>query len=69
VTRPIEPFATGFEGRGLEPGEDGYESARRVWNGMIDKHPRVIVEATGIGDAGYRPKCRRRASSMSSMIA
>jgi len=50
VTRPIEPFATGFEGRVLEPGEDAYESARRVWNGMIDKHPRVIVEAAGVGD-------------------
>jgi FAD/FMN-containing dehydrogenase len=32
-----------LRGELIYPGDDGYESARRVWNGMIDKHPDVIV--------------------------
>ena len=27
----------------LCPSDDGYEQARRVWNGMIDRHPAVIA--------------------------
>src|SRR5215471_15922192 len=32
------------------PGADGYESARRVWNGMIDKHPALIVRCADVSD-------------------
>ncbi len=28
----------------------GYESARKIWNGMHDKYPAVIVQPTGTGD-------------------
>ena len=31
----------GFHGTLLRPGQRGYEEARAVWNGMIDKHPRA----------------------------
>jgi len=27
-------------GRLLQLVDDGYEQARRIWNGMIDRHPR-----------------------------
>ena len=29
-----------LRGELLRPGDAGYEQARRVYNGMIDKHPR-----------------------------
>ncbi|MGW9631436.1 FAD-binding oxidoreductase [Agromyces sp. NPDC055520] len=34
----------------LEPGDDGYDEARRVWNGMIDRHPRFIVRCADAAD-------------------
>ena len=41
----------------LEPTDTGYEDARRVWNGMIDRRPVAIVRAAGVGDIG--PTVRR----------
>jgi FAD/FMN-containing dehydrogenase len=32
------------------PGEPGYEQARMIWNAMIDRHPAVIVRASGAAD-------------------
>ena len=34
----------------LKPGDAGYDSARTVWNAMIDRHPRLIVRATSTAD-------------------
>ncbi|PSP67651.1 FAD-linked oxidase [Halobacteriales archaeon QS_1_69_70] len=34
----------------LEPGDEGYDESRRVWNGMIDKFPAAIVRCTGTAD-------------------
>ena len=31
-------------------GDEAYESARRVYNGMIDKRPRVIVRCSDVTD-------------------
>ncbi|KQZ08232.1 FAD-linked oxidase [Agromyces sp. Root1464] len=37
-------------GNVLEPGDDGYDEARTVWNGMIDRHPRYVVCCTDATD-------------------
>ena len=40
----------GFSGALYRPGDDGYEDARRVFNGMIDRHPGVIAQCRGTAD-------------------
>ncbi|PZC45850.1 MAG: FAD/FMN-containing dehydrogenase [Chloroflexi bacterium] len=39
-----------FRGRLLAPSDDGYEEARKVWNGLIDRRPGLIAECTGVAD-------------------
>ncbi|MGI5271762.1 FAD-binding oxidoreductase [Nonomuraea sp. CA-218870] len=41
---------TRFDGRLLTPGDAGYDTARTVWNAMIDRRPRMIVRASGVAD-------------------
>ncbi len=38
--RTVEEFKAGFTGEVLLPSDSPYDSARRVWNGMIDSAPR-----------------------------
>ena len=40
----------GFGGVVLHPGEDGYDEARMVFNGMIDRHPAVIARCASGDD-------------------
>jgi FAD/FMN-containing dehydrogenase len=39
-----------FDGRLLTPGAAGYDSARSVWNGMIDHRPALIARCASVED-------------------
>jgi len=41
---------TRFRGALLHPGEEGYDEARRVWNGAIDRRPALIARCAGADD-------------------
>jgi hypothetical protein len=43
-------FADGLRGPLLRPGDGGYDEARKVWNGMIDRHPALIARCVGVAD-------------------
>jgi FAD/FMN-containing dehydrogenase len=43
-------YRSHFDGQVLTPGNPGYDSARSVWNGMIDHRPELIVQCASVGD-------------------
>jgi FAD/FMN-containing dehydrogenase len=46
----VEKLAGALRGPLLRPGEEGYDPARRVWNGMIDRRPALIARCAGPAD-------------------
>jgi FAD/FMN-containing dehydrogenase len=46
----IQAFAAGLRGPVLGPNDPGYEEARRIWNGLIDRRPALIVQCAGAAD-------------------
>jgi FAD/FMN-containing dehydrogenase len=55
----IREFETHFAGEIVRPWDAGYESARRVWNGAIDRHPALIARCTGLADVQAAVKFAR----------
>ncbi len=45
-----ENFWSRLRGELLRPGDEGYEAARKIHNGMIDKRPAMIVRCAGAAD-------------------
>jgi len=46
----VQKFKASFRGELIRPGDSGYDEARKIWNGMIDKHPALIARCTGAVD-------------------
>ena len=50
TTDDLATLRGAIRGRVITTDDDGYDDARRVWNGMIDRRPRLVVEAADAGD-------------------
>ncbi|ONI88076.1 FAD-linked oxidase [Saccharothrix sp. ALI-22-I] len=48
--RELRELADSVRGTVLGPGDQGYDEARRVWNGAVDRRPAAIVRCTGTAD-------------------
>src|SRR5215217_9026248 len=46
----VQEFVASFRGELIRPEDNGYDAARAVYNGMIDKRPALIVRPTGPAD-------------------
>jgi FAD/FMN-containing dehydrogenase len=40
----------GFQGRAIRPADEGYDQARAVYNGSIDRRPELIAQPYGVAD-------------------
>jgi FAD/FMN-containing dehydrogenase len=47
---PLQVFASGLSGDLLLPGHPEYDDARRLWNGLIDRYPAMIVRCAEVAD-------------------
>jgi FAD/FMN-containing dehydrogenase len=50
VASAMEQLAPTFTGQLLQPSDPGYDDARRVHNGLIDKRPTIIARCRGTAD-------------------
>src|SRR5260370_17776920 len=50
VPQGFEELASTFGGQLLQPADSGYEEARRVHNGLVNKRPAMIARCAGVAD-------------------
>src|SRR6476646_4052773 len=46
----IQELRESIRGELITPTDAGYDEARAIWNGMIDKRPALIIRAAGVAD-------------------
>src|SRR6476619_6192171 len=49
-TLTLDQLAPTFTGQLLQPTDPGYDEARRVHNGLIDKRPAIVARCRGTAD-------------------
>ena len=52
-------LAPGFTGELLQPTDPGYDVARRIHNGLVDKRPALIARCQGVADVADAVKMAR----------
>jgi len=50
LPRAVDELANIYSGQLLQPSSPGYDDARRVHNGLIDKRPALIARCNGVAD-------------------
>jgi len=59
ITASLEQLAPSFTGQLLQPSDAGYDEARRVHNGLIDKRPALVARCQGAADVADAVKLAR----------
>ena len=50
TTIDVERLSRSVRGPVIGPGDEGYDEARAIWNGAIDRRPACIARCTGVAD-------------------
>ena len=50
VNARLEDLRQSFRGELIHREHSGYELARRVWNGNVDRRPALVARCTGVAD-------------------
>src|SRR5262245_61494916 len=51
MTAPTTMHIAGFRGDLIAPDDGGYDDGRAVWNGSVDRRPRLVARCRGVADA------------------
>ena len=46
----VQDFTASLRGGVLRPADEGYDEARKIHNGMIDRRPTLIARCAGVAD-------------------
>jgi FAD/FMN-containing dehydrogenase len=60
TTHVISDLRAALSGPVIAPGDAGYDEARRVWNGVIDRHPAVIARCLDTSDVVHAVRAAAR---------
>jgi FAD/FMN-containing dehydrogenase len=63
----VEALGAGLAGELLAPGSNGYDSARKVWNGMIDRRPALIARCGRVDDVAAVVSFARRHGALTAV--
>ena len=50
ATTDLASLRESLHGPVIGPEDEGYDEARSIWNGMIDRRPAYIARCTGVAD-------------------
>ena len=64
----VEAFRSKFVGSALVTDDPGYDNARRIHNGLIDKHPAIIARCGGPADVAAAVRLGRQAGLEISVV-
>jgi len=60
ISAAVDELRAKFAGRLLQPTDTGYDEARKVHNGLIDKRPALIAQCRGLADIADAIQLARR---------
>jgi FAD/FMN-containing dehydrogenase len=66
-SKMMNEFKTMLRGELILPGDDGYEPARKLYNGMIDKRPQLIARCVDVADVQTALKFGRENSLLAAV--
>ena len=56
----VENLRASLRGTVIDRGDPGYDEARRVWNGLIDRHPAAVARCRDVADVVEAVRVARR---------
>ena len=56
----VENLRASLRGTVIDRGDPGYDEARRVWNGLIDRHPVAVARCRDVADVVEAVRVARR---------
>jgi FAD binding domain/Berberine and berberine like len=50
IDADLETLAANFSGELIQPRDPGFDAARQIWNGHVQRHPALIAQCGGVAD-------------------